>query len=278
MAIKITEKPGGKRGAGSGKFDREAEYNIIGTRDADEAYDHFFQYIITNAAYRAGLPLETVEIDGDEDQGAAKYFSGTAKYGNRQPEIFDIGIPHYSFSTKGGTAKVLFGKALMGAYGPNPPDFGVGLNYVQYRGFEGAEIIVPKWTKTVKIAYPRLLVNFQFEAMLRRITGTFNSHPFLGMAPGECFFNGAEATEGERRDRNGGNLTLVYDLTFEFLGMPNVQQEVPGIGIIDKRGWDYSWPFSVERPDPLSNRMVTVPKNMYVVQVYDPADFNILGF
>ena len=276
MAIKIREKPGGKRDAGSGQFSREAEYNIIGTRDTDEAYDKFFQYIMTNAAYRAGLPLETINVEGDDS--GAKYFTGTAKYGNRRREIFDVGIPHYSFSTKGGSAKILYGLQLMGTYGPNPPDLGTGLNYVNNRGFEGAEIIVPKWTKQVKIAYPRSLINFQYEAMLRRITGTFNNTPFLGMAPGECFFNGVDASEGERRDRNGNNLVLVYDLTFEFLGMPNVVQDVPGIGPVEKRGWDHMGIYSVERPDPFSNRMITVPKNAYVNQVYRPSDFNILGF
>ena len=275
MEIRVLEKYGGRRKAGEGKFRREVEYEILGADDADTAFARFFQHLQKHAMTRSGLPLVNIDVDGNED--GAKLFTGTATYTNRTRNVFDVGIPHYSFSTKGGTAKVTFARQLIQAYGEMPPDFGCGINFVKDKGFEGVDIVVPKWTKTVKIALPRTLVSYQFEAMLRRLTGCFNSHPFLGMMPGECFFNGADATEGTRSDDNGNSLD-VYELTFEFLGMPNVTQVIPGIGPVDKRGWDYVWIFHAEIPDMLSQRMITYPRNAFVNQVYDAVDLNVLGF
>ena len=236
---------------------------------------HGFQHLQLYAMMDSGLPLIEVNVEGNED-GAA-LFLGTAIYSNKSREIIDVGIPHYSFSTKGGTAKAMFARQLVGAYGDDPPDFGCGINFVRDKGFEGVDIVVPKWTKTVKIAYPRTLVSYQYEAMLRRLTGCFNSHPFLGMQPGECFFNGADATEGTRSDSNGNSID-VYELTFEFLGMPNVTQNIPGIGPIDKRGWDFVWVFNDQRVDDISQRVVSYPRNAFVTQVYDAADLNVFGF
>ena len=80
------------------------------------------------------------------------------------------------------------------------------------------------------------------------LTGAVNSKPFDIFAPGECLFAGCDGTrrvhvpEKEEETENGDEIQepeLVWDLTFDFLGSPNVKKWIDGIGYVSKRGWDF---------------------------------------
>ncbi|MDR1957612.1 MAG: hypothetical protein LBQ54_00950 [Planctomycetaceae bacterium] len=276
--ITISKQYGGKRASGRSGPSVEDTYNIIGTFDRDEAYSAFYQYIMNNAGYQAGLPLESVEAEGNEDGG--RLFTGTARYSTRTVQRIGIGIPKWSFSSKGGSAKITFGRETLQSVGDNPPDFGSGINYNGEK-FEGVDIIVPQWVETAAITYPASHITPQFKRMIRAMSGSMNSSPFRGMAAGECLFIGAEGSPGEKEleSPDGGppQIAAVYDVTFEFHGMPNVTQTIPGLGQIAKNGWDYVWVYTEEFEDEDSKKTIRRASGAYCVRVYGENDFNVLG-
>jgi len=278
MTIKICEQYKGKRGIGRGNVSRERTYEIIGTRDCDTAYTEFYQFVMENAPTFKGLPIETIDVEENED--GAKLCIGTVKYSNLAKQRLGIGIPKYKFSTKGGTAKVRFSLETLkriGRDGRTPPNFHGGINY-QSGKYEGVDIVVPKWTKTVSIRYLRSMTGFQFERMVFGMTGTVNSHPFLGMAPGEVIFNGVDVDDSDIETEDG-YIIPTSDCVFEFNGMPNRNNMYAGdLGPFDKGGWDYVWEYYRETPDFLSKNTIHISESIQVERMYTRNDFNVLGF
>ncbi len=276
MSIIIEEGFGGKRSRNRTGAEQEVIYNILNTRDEDEAYAALYGHVIRNAPMLNDLPLESVETVSNEDGG--KLCIGTVKYSNKKP-LRGINVPLHSFSTKGGSARIIYGLALVNQYGDGIPNFGTGINYEDQK-FQGVDIVVPKWSETIEITVPRTVVTNRFKRMLRGLTGKVNQHSFLDMDPGECIFFGVDARPGEV-EVDGQTLPLLtYDLTFEFHAMPNVENIMiaAGIGPVKKDGQDYAWVYSVDAVDPFSNKLIKKPKGAYVVRVYDRVDFGVLGF
>ena len=279
MAIRIKEQYGGKKGTGRNSYKREKTYHIIGTRDADFAYSQLYSYVMgQNGGYYDGYPLESIDVDENEDGG--NLCVGNVKYSNKTREILGINKPFVKFSTKGGTAKVRYSLETVAKYGRDnrlPPNFRGGINYQDGR-FEGTDIVVPKWVKTVSIKYLRHIVNARFERMMFGLTGTVNNKSFLGLNPGEVLFNGVDTQESEIQRENGSIIKTV-DLTFEFLGMPNITgMRIGEIGPFDKDGWDYVWEFYREVPDFGTKNMIHVTEGIFVERMYSRENFDTFGF
>ena len=277
--VRIVEQVGGKKGTARNSYTREKTYHILGTRDADLAYSLFFSHIMSrnNGTYD-GVPLDSLDVEEDGDGG--KLCVGTVKWSNKTRENLGLNIPSFKFSTKGATAKVRYSLETVQRYGRDnqmPPNFRGGINYQNGR-FEGTEVVVPKWIKTVSIKYQRHVVNARFERMMLGLTGTVNNASFLGLNAGEVLFNGVD-TSDSTITRENGQIIKTSDLVFEFLGMPNVRGMMIGdIGPIDKDGWDFVWEFYREIPDFGSKNTIHVTEGIFVERMYDRQSFNVFGF
>jgi len=276
--IRIVEQRANKKRRGGGSYRREQFFHVRGTDDADAAYSEMFRNVMSrNNGMYEGFPLDSIEVEESEDGG--NFCKATVIYSSAVPRLM-INRPLVNFSTKGGTARIRTSRETMQAVGRNGrtvPNFHGGIGW-QGGKCEGVDVITPAWTKTVAIKYLANVVDQQFERLLYGLTGTVNSHTFLGMNAGECLFYGCDVSDSETTDNNGNRL-LTKDLLFEFRGIPNIRGMFAGdIGPFDKDGWDYVWEFYREVPDFGSKNMIQVAQGIYVERVYDRNDFNIFGF
>ena len=276
--VSIIEQRGGKKNRGGGSGRREIPYHVRGTDNVDVAYAEMFREVMSrNNGLLDGFPLETIEIEENEDGG--NFCKATVIYSSNVARL-GINRPLVNFSTKGGTARIRTSQQTVQAVGRNGrtvPNFAGGIGW-QNGKYEGVDTIVPAWTKIVSVTYLRNVVDFNFERMLYGLTGTVNSHTFLGMNAGECLFYGCDTSDSEVTD-NSGKRILTKDLVFEFRGSPNLRGIFSGeIGPYDKDGWDYVWEFYRDMPDFGSRNMIQISEGIYVERVYPRNNFNIFGF
>ena len=146
----------------------------------------------------------------------------------KEQTLKKLNVPDYSFSTKGGTARITHSRKTIKVYpGWRPeyyledengfkklkirrdeqdkpilihekaPNFNGGIGWNEESGtFDGIDIVIPNWTATIKISVPNEYIDPLYFKMLRLLTGAVNSTPFDGMNAGECRFMGCD---GQRR-------------------------------------------------------------------------------
>lgn len=258
-------------------------YAIWGTKDLTEARAALWQHLRDNGAETvivSGVPWGLDRISFQSDQKGSRSFEATIVYSLRKFILYDVNVPHYATSGASQTVRRIYGLQVtdVAGVGASPTDFGTGVNYND-GVFEGADIIVGSTTEIVSINIPASDFTFSFRSVLQRMQGTTNSMVWRGYAPGEVLFESWDTSELWVTDRNDNNPLLCMATTFRFLCQPNVSNwPLPGIGSINKGGWDYTWVFSRREADPTSNRMISRPASAYSVRFYDQSDFNILGF
>lgn len=178
----------------------------------------------------------------------------------------------FSFDTSGGTRHVTQSLATTTRKGSGTdvaPDF-KGAIGVSKNGVAGTDIIVPKLefqiTKlidTITLGYIGILVS---------VTGKVNSKPFLTAQKGELLFMGASGKS---------QLGKPASLTFKFSWSKNrtdvkITDDLKNISVL---GWEHIWVGYGDELDTLAtkNAIVSRPNAAYVEQVYEFADFRVLG-
>jgi hypothetical protein len=102
---------------------------------------------------------------------------------------------------------------------------------------------------------------------LFQLTGKVNAASWRFFAEKECLFMGAKMSQRGVED---------VEATFDFAGSANrVNFAVGDITVAQKYGWEYMW---VRYQDSVSNlMMVKTPVGVYCEEVYETADFTLLG-
>jgi len=215
--------------------------------------------------YYDGLVRQSLSIE----RIAEDVWEGTVRYGPRQPP--QMGDSSYQFETGGGTQHITHSIQTVGRYAPpgkTAPDF-QGAIGVTHDNVEGVDITVPvyNFSETHYIAVE--LVTNSYKATLFYLTGKVNNAPFRGFATGEVLFLGASGSQRGQED---------WEITFKFAASPNVQNMTIGdITGINKKGWEYLWVRYADDVDANANALIKKPIAAYVEQVYQYADFSLLG-
>jgi hypothetical protein len=122
---------------------------------------------------------------------------------------------------------------------------GIGWNSESV-SYDGVDIQASTWKSTIRITVPNEFIDGYYLRMLRMLTGSVNSEPFDGMNEGECLFVGCDGTRRaieipphEDSESMQSLFAFEWQLTFEFLGAPNGERWIDGIGYVYKNGWDY---------------------------------------
>ena len=274
--VEITLRYGGDTENNSGTLSIDEEYDIIGTLDRRTAYARFSEWIYTNAPVKDGLRVESILTEGDRE-GAPK-FLGSVRYSSKANES-ELKFPIQSFSTKGGTAKKTQSYStpvVVAREGFIPPNFMGGIGYKEGI-FEGCDVTVSNYTTSFeRKGLPAAFINEGYKQLLRGMTGSVNTAPFDGMAPGECLFVGADGKQNITNEN--GVIKITWDLTYEFKAGPNVGGLIIGnLPPLDKRAWDYVWVLRQVEDDEESKRSIPRPVAAYVEQVYLYSHFGALG-
>jgi len=195
---------------------------------------------------------------------------GTVRYGplQRQPET---GQSVFQFDTGGGTQHITQSLCTMGAYAPpgrTAPYFGGAIG-VTRDNVEGVDITVPVFNFSETHYIPAAWITPAYQSVLFNLTGKVNNSGFRWFAAGECLFLGASGAQRGQED---------WEITYRFAASPNRTGIIIGdITGIAKKGWEYLWVRYEDAEDTGANALVKRPMAVYVEQVYDWADFSLLG-
>lgn len=258
----------------SGK-DGTLQYVITGTTDKIDAYNA----LVTDA----GVPLkigsfDRVDAECTVEEDGNGVWIGKAVYalpspGNQTQNSFSI-----SFDISGQTQKVFQSKKTQGTYaaGDNTPrDFGGAINVREDHTIEGVDILIPYLSYQVTYTYPTNQVNSTFIGNLYRTVGKINDSGFGGFLAGELLLT---KVAGQRRDDKN------WDVSYSFAASEEKHDVQIGTGddmitVAIKRGWDYLWVYYQQKQvgvDP-DYYIVSSPVSAYVEQVYDEANYGVLG-
>ena len=245
----------------------ELRYDIYGTNDDVEAH----------AALVAGSPeyydpwgggilflaRNAVSIDpvGNE------HWEGVVRYG--QTALTNESV--FAFDTGGGTQHITQSLQTVGAYAPpgqSAPNF-KGTIGVTPNGVEGVDIPVPVYHFSETHYLPDAAITLAYKITLSLLTGRVNEAGFKGFQAGECLFMGAAGSKRGLGD---------WEINYRFAASPNATNLTIGdITGINKQGWEYLWVRYVDTVDEASKALVKTPQAVYVEQVSQYGDFNLLG-
>jgi len=205
-----------------------------------------------------------VEVEQPERciwEGTVSY----AKYSRSEPPA--TGDSVFSFDTGGGTQHITQSLATTGVYPPGADRHGGAIGVTGEGRIEGVDITVPiyNFSETHYIAAEEVTLGYKLT--LASLTGKVNDAPWKGFSGGEVLFLGAS---GSRRG------TEDWEITFRFAASPNrTGITIGSITGISKKGWEYLWVLyeTVEGDEGAVKR----PKAVYVEQVYEYANFALLG-
>lgn len=155
-----------------------------------------------------------------------------------------------------------------GTSGIEPPGYGGAIG-VSADGVAGTNIIVPifEWEETHYLSASS--VTNAFMRNLYRMTARTNDQPFRDFSAGEVLFFGAAA---------GGRRSEDWEVTLRFAAFPNEDDAKVGdiIGI-QKKGWEYLWARYEEYEDTTNKKLLRIPYEAFVEQVYHEGDYSTLG-
>lgn len=246
----------------------ENEYIIGGTDD------EFAAGVAFTSALASSLGDYVLEESRIVERLSQFEWKGYARWGSFEP-IEPAAAPggpstKFEFDTSGGLATIFNSKGTTryAAAGKTAPDFKNAINVTE-QGPQGLQVQVPafSWQETHYLDYA--YVSSAYIATLFALTGTENSAPFRNYATGESFFLGARGALA-RHD--------YWELTYRFAASPNASGLAVGdITGIDKRGWQYLWVKYRKAEDSAAKAMGAEPIGVYVEDVHETADHNLLG-
>ena len=220
----------------------------------------------TPAVY-GGLFLQTVSAK----ETAPETYECEAKYGVLgPPKAMDY---KFSFDTGGGKVKITQSKQTIASYAAPGKTAGnhQGAIGVTDHGVEGCEIVVPSfsWSETWQL--PLLQYGWAYSQVLKAVTGRVNASSFRGFPAGQVLFHGGKGSASNK------DPTLI-EITYTFEQSDDVTGLTYGpITGVNKAGWQYLWLHYQPTVDTSANAYVHPPDAVYVEQVYDSANFGLLG-
>jgi hypothetical protein len=217
---------------------------------------------VSDDTYAVTVTYERDEAKAREETTTQGEEGDTTEYGNASPAV--------SFDTTGGTRRVTQSLATV-RYPANAADYGGAIAVDGEGNINGVDITMPVMRFTETHYFKPARVTTVFQKRLFTLTGKVNNSAFREFAAGEVLFTGVSAR------RTGTGADDLWELTFNFSVSPNnAQFSVQGMnGTINKPGWDYAWISYGETVR--TGRVRKVPVAVYVEQVYERADFSLLG-
>ncbi len=240
---------------------QEVGYLMVGYGDENEAIDAMLAF--APATWFIGA-IELPPWNPEATAIADDIWEGKMTYGFGSIE------QTISFDTSGGKAKVTqsLNTQIFPADGVEAPDF-QGAIGVTKSGVEGAEVVEPALSFTVKKTLAAETVTTGFVKALSDLTGNYNNDTFMGFEEGEVRFDGASGDQKQ--------IGQPVDVSFKFTRSKNVTDlTVAGISGINKLGWQYLWVLYEEQEDDTAHFMVQRAIAVYIEDLPNcqPADFS----
>jgi hypothetical protein len=263
MAITHTEDMNSRRWTVGDEPVFEARYHIFGSTSETAVRSYVERHLPTKfeGLYRERYDLEPDLIDTVTNVGRWKVVLRFTPYL----------VQGQAFDTSGGKFHLTQSLKTSGIYTvPGAPVYdhqgGIGIRNGRP---EGVDISYPTYEFTETYHFFMTLVTSSYRGSLFRATGTINNRSFRGFAEGECLFLGVTGS----LDGRG-----IWELQFRFACSPTkTEYYVGAIKVPVKRGWEYQWVDYEETDDPTQGVTLSVPRAVYIEQVYPISDFARLG-
>lgn len=254
-------------------------YTHIITDEEDESVAR--PYFINNTPdVISGLLRKQIDWSRHSDGWKARTHYGVEKVEDPAND------PDFSFSTRGGTSRITQSKETVERFavpGRTPGNY-YGAIGVTKDTVKGTQIVTPRMEFSVSVFIDAALFTHSYRKTLYWSTGKTNSDSFLGLAPLEALFMGAEAARGGATPDG----VLLVRITYHFAASPNITydpanpDDSPGVTAgritgISKAGWDYIWFGYAKQKDADSGLVVTEPVEAHVERLYDSTAFSAFG-
>ncbi len=241
-------------GAGAGA---ELNYLISGTQNEAAAETALLE--VAPGSYN-GYPQQSSRVR----YLAPGKWDGTVTYNTQTPDAGGT----FSFDTGGGSVHITHSKETKRTYGDSPPDCKGGIG-VTRTSIDGCDVTIPVYNWSETHFFDDAQVTNTYKGKLFYLTGRTNDAAFKGFNAGEVLFLGASGS------KRGGSR---WEISFKFAASPNrTDLSIGDITDIEKAGWEYLWVFYEDEFQDASQRMVKVPKFVYIERVYDSGTFSNLA-
>ncbi|MBA2480903.1 MAG: hypothetical protein H0V44_09585 [Planctomycetes bacterium] len=263
MAAIVQELFAGRTETVSDKPKAEIPYVVMQAADEAEVKAAVFAAV---PSFYGVLLLRSVTIDERVNQTTWKV---TVGYDIPEPAQQQNPQPVFSFDTGGGTQHITQSRQTVSRYGPAASTELGGAIGFDGENISGVDITVPVYAFSEVHYLTDAFVAPAYKGILFNLTGTVNSAPFRLLSAGECLFLGASGT---KRGQDA------WEITYKFAAQPNrIGLQVGTIGPIAKKGWEYLWVQYGDDVDTTAKILIKKPIAAYVEQVYNSADFALLG-
>lgn len=246
----------------------------------DEATDH---QVVLDLIYAYFPFVSSVDLDGTTvplvlSETKPVYVSQYVwkvklTYSLPENESSDTNFIQLGFSTSGGTKTITQSKFVRSAVkagvdGDPAPDLGGAIGYTK-NGIQGTEVQTKGFSFTLTVYFPPTTMDLTYLNTLYVLSPSYNNAPFKGFAAGEVLFLHAQGS---------GSQYKLIPVTFEFIASPNISALAdPGFVPLTALGHDVVDYLYYEGIDPTTNDLIMLPSYRYVHQVYDAANFALLG-
>ena len=269
MAITVTPQKDTGEGDGS---NIELHYLIHGTDSDIEARAALAD---TAPEIYAGLYRKSCKVEPLDNPVQTLAWDGTATYGEKDRNDYEVGESSYSFDTGGGTQHITQSIKTEHSYAVSGDaiDFDKAIG-VSRDGVAGVDVSVPVFNFTETHYFSPSTVTEAFKQKIFKATGKVNSDAFRGFAAGEVLFLGASGS------RQGEGADDKWEITFRFAASENQNNITVGdITGIEKNGWDHLWVYYVEDEKEAGTKkyIVKTPTYAYVEKIYRTTAFSGLG-
>ncbi|MDI1345271.1 MAG: hypothetical protein PSV22_14385 [Pseudolabrys sp.] len=222
-----------------------------------------------------GLIRKSWSIDelGSNNWEATVTYSKAGPLQSQTKDPPETGYSEFAFDLKGGTQHIQqsIATASYAAAGVVPDfKFAIGISRNGNSiSVDGCDVVVPEFAYSETHYISAASVTNAYVQALKSLTGKTNDSPFKGFAIGEVLFLGASGSQRGSSD---------WRIDFSFKISENVTGKTIGdITGIDKPGHAYLWVLSEDVEDTAAKTLVRRPSAVYVEQVYESADFSLLG-
>jgi len=259
------------------------EFFVTGTSDSSEAIEAVRQYIQIYITPPTGMvPLapvaRVVKADASEDNSridvSVDYVNGNSDY----PELAKLKqIEDYSnqLSFNFATANSILLQVALNTTGYAPsgetaPDLKGCINVTNDNGNpEVKGISLDEMAGSFSISVTRPSVTMGYLRTLMRAMGKVNSDDIWGFSAGELRFIGVSGNQNS----SSGSWRINYTLA---VSENQTGLTVGGISGIEKKGWEYMWPYFEIQKDATAKILVKNPLAIYVQQIYRTTAFSTL--
>jgi hypothetical protein len=233
---------------------------------ADDALARAYARAATAALYD-GLYRQDISLD---PQGGGLWYVDVPYGPRKEAEPADY---RWQFDTTGGTAKITqsLGTDAYAPPGETAPDHGGAIGVSKDGQPEGVEVLIPAFKWTEDWTFSASAVDWTYSQILKALTGRINDDTFRGFDAGTVRFDGAQGGYSNKDPE-------LVQLTFHFTQSDDVSNIVAGdLTVTSKPGWSYLWYLYDTEKDATAGRLRAFPIAAYVEEVYQAADFELLG-